>query len=330
MGSKQALLPWIMGHLNRLSYKTALDAFSGSACVSHAMKTHGVRVIANDMLQFAYHTAKATIENNHIQLTSEDLKILLKRNRKAPTFIQDTFRDLYFVDEDNLFLDETRANIDRLDCEYKHSLALAALCRACMKKRPRGIFTFTGRKGWDGRRDLAMTMSEQFVRAVAEINDAVVSNGRRNKALCLDVFNVPTRSLDLVYIDTPYISLHSDCDYTRRYHFVEGLCLYWSGVDIQMHTSTRKITSYPTAFRSVKTAEMAFSKLFEHFAKVPTIVVSYSSNGIPTRENMVGLLHGIKQHVKVHESPHRYSFGNQGHCVGRNNNNVIEYLYVAQ
>jgi DNA adenine methylase len=30
---------------------------------------------------------------------------------------------------------------------------------------------------------------------------------------------------DLVYLDPPYVSHYSDCDYTRRYHFVEILAL---------------------------------------------------------------------------------------------------------
>src|SRR5207249_9094733 len=117
-----------------------------------------------------------------------------------------------------------------------------------MKKRPRGIFTFTGKKGWDTRIDLQLSMREQFVRAVAAFNEAVWSNERQNKALVGDVFEVEPRGYDLVYIDTPYVSQYSDCDYTRRYHFVEGYCRYWRGCEIMNNTSTKKIRSYLIAF----------------------------------------------------------------------------------
>jgi len=330
MGSKQSLLPWIMGHLDALEYEVALDAFSGSACVAHAMKTRGKRVIANDFLQFAYHIAKATVENNRVRLEQDDVDFLLQRNREASTFIRDTFRGLYFSDEDNAFLDEAYANIAELGCEYKRSIALAALCRACMKKRPRGIFTFTGRKGWDGRRDLTLSMREQFCEAVGAFNEAVLDNHRRNRASCRDVFSFTVRDLDLVYIDTPYLSPHSDSDYTRRYHFVEGLCSYWAGLEVQQHTLTKKIQSRPTSFRSTRTAEQSFARLFEHFRRVPVLVVSYSSNGVPSKDGMIQLLRCFGRKVDVAELPHKYCFGNHKHKVGNNNNSVVEYLFIAR
>jgi DNA adenine methylase len=330
MGSKQSLLPWIMRHLDALDYDTALDAFSGSGCVAYEMKLRGKQVVANDLLQFAYHTAKATVANNRVRIGPDDLRILLERNPTAGRFVRDTFRGLYFSDADNAFLDETYANIQGLSGQYRRSIALAALCRACMKKRPRGIFTFTGRKGWDGRRDLALTMRQQFVRAVAELNSAVIDNKRRNAALCGDVFDVARNGFDLVYIDTPYMSPHSDCDYTRRYHFVEGLCSYWAHESIQQHTKTRKIRSRPTAFHSTTTAELAFARLFEHFRHVPVLVVSYSSNGVPGRDAMIRLLRCGRRKVVVSELPHKYCFGNHKHKVGDNNNDVVEYLFIAR
>lgn len=328
MGSKQALLPFIMKHLDGVRYSTALDAFSGSACVAYAMKAAGKRVIANDFLRFAYHIAKATIQNNHVCLSREDLEFLLRPNPDAGHFIRDTFRKLYFGQEDCAFLDETYANIGQLGSEYKRSLALAALCRACMKKRPRGIFTFTGRKGWDGRRDLSLTMKEQFVEAVRQFNGSVFDNGRDNVAVCRDVFDVLPQGIDLVYIDTPYLSPHSDCDYTRRYHFLEGLCSYWRDVEIQPHTRTKKVKSYPTAFRSTRTAASAFHRLFQHFRGCK-LAVSYSSNGVPTRDGMIAILRAYKRRVEVAEIPHKYCFGNHGHKVGSNNNDVVEYLFLA-
>jgi DNA adenine methylase len=328
MGSKQAILPFLVQHIERLPFGTAIDAFSGSGCVGYALKTLGKRVIANDFHKFAFHTARATIENNSTTLSSEDLAQLTRANPSAPTFVRDNFTGLYFNESDCQFVDETYANLLEIRSSLKRSLALASLCRACMKKRPRGIFTFVGGKGKDGRRDLKISMRQQFLEATKLFNNAVFSNGKDNRANCLDVFDLPTRGVDLVYIDPPYVSGHSDCDYTRRYHFIEGLCSYWQGMQLQAHTVTKKIDSYPTAFKGPRTVHEAFSRLFDHFRNC-ILVVSYGSNGIPSRDEMISLLRQFKNHVRVHETSHKYSHGNHRHKVGDNNNLVSEYLFVA-
>ena len=328
MGSKQTLLPFILRQISRLRFGRVLDAFSGSGCVAYALKQQGAEVHTNDFLKFAFHTARATVENNSTLLSDHDLASLLRPNRTTKGFIEHTFEHLYFSAKDNRFLDNLWSNIQELESPLKRSLALASACRAAMKKRPRGIFTFTGKKGWDGRKDLRLSMNEQFLAAVEQFNGAVFSNRRRNKAHCADIFDVDPRSYDLVYIDTPYISPYSDSDYTRRYHFVEGFCTYWKGVEILHSTLTKKIRSYRTDFSSKAGAVDAFSRLFNHF-RSSILVVSYSSNGIPSEDQMVALLKEYKRKVEVHKALHRYSHGNHNHKVGDNNNSVHEYLFIG-
>lgn len=329
MGSKQGLLPFITEHVKRLKFNTILDAFSGSGCVAYAFKKMDKIVFTNDFLKFSYHTTRATVENNSTRLSGEDISILLRKNKRAPDFIRRTFKNLYFKEEDSEFLDNLWANISQLSSPLKRSLTLAAISRACMKKRPRGIFTFVGKKGWDGRRDLKLSMRNQFLEAAKLFNNAVFSNGKNNKSFCGDVFDLEPRGLDLVYIDTPYISPYSDCDYTRRYHFVEGYSVYWNGVEILHDTKTKKIRSYDTLFSSKQTVVEAFRKLFHHF-KSSMLAVSYSSNGIPDKQEMVKLLKEVKSKISVFETHHKYSHGNHNHRVGNNNNNVKEYLFLAQ
>jgi DNA adenine methylase len=328
MGSKQRLLPFILKHLAKVKFNSALDAFSGSGCVGYAIKQTGARVYANDFLNFCFQTARATIENNSTKLTEEDVGKLVRPNTSAPTFVRDTYKDLFFIETDCEFLDNLWANIQELESPLKASLALAAASRACMKKRPRGMFTFTGIKGWDGRKDLKLSMREQFLIAVNALNSAVFSNGQQNKAFNSDVFDLQPDLADLVYIDTPYISPFSDCDYTRRYHFVEGYCRYWKGIEIT-DTTTKKMKSYDTAFSTKARASQAFQKLFHHFRK-STLAVSYSSNCIPSKAEMIELLKNEKSKVTVYESAHRYHHGNHAHKVGDNRNEVVEYLFIAE
>jgi DNA adenine methylase len=329
MGSKQRLIPFIMQHISELKFKSAVDAFSGSGCVSYALKKSGVQVFSNDFLKFCYHIAHASIENNSIILSNEDIIFLQKKNNSALTFIQDTYNNIFYDFEDCKFLDNFWANLNQIKSPYKRSLALAAIVRACMKKRPRGLFTFTGQKGWDERLDLKIPLQEQFIIAAHAFNNAVFSNKQKNKTFNLDVFDLDSNLAELVYIDTPYISPYSDCDYTRRYHFVEGYCTYWKGVEIIPSTMTKKFRSYETAFSKKDNTIEAFQRLFNHFRK-SIIVLSYSSNGIPTREQLIELLRDFKKHVSVYEIQHRYHHGNQAHKVDDNKSNALEYLFIAK
>lgn len=327
MGSKYRVLPFILETLKDIQYDSVLDAFSGSACVSYMFKQQGKRVVSNDFMQFTYHFANALIENQDVILTAEDQKLLLSANRKAGTFIADTFSGLYFTDQENHFLDIVRANIELLNNKYKKSLALAALSRACMKRRARGIFTFTGDRYDDGRRDMKIDLKQHFVENIDAFNKAVFDNSRHNLAFGLDVFDVDV-DVDLVYLDPPYFTPNSDNDYSRRYHFVEGLVRQWEGVEIQHDTVTKKFKRYETPFYSKDSIYEAFERMFEKF-KNQIIVLSYSSNSVPDKSELVNLLKSYKKHVQVHQIEHTYSFGNQGNKVGDNANKVSEFVFAA-
>ena len=59
MGSKYRLLPWIYEVLATIQFETALDAFSGSGCVSYLMKCMGKQVFSNDLMNFSATIARA-------------------------------------------------------------------------------------------------------------------------------------------------------------------------------------------------------------------------------------------------------------------------------
>lgn len=327
MGSKQALVSQIWAVASQFEFESVLDLFSGSGTVGYMFKTQGKQVTANDYMRFSSVFAEAMVENSTVTLTHTDLALLCDCSTVGDRFVQNTFQGLYYSDEDNAFIDMVRANLPRLRSKAKRSLAMAALVRACMKKRPRGIFTFTGHRYDDGRRDLKLTLHDQFVEAVAQVNDAVFDNGKRNRALWRDALSVRSRT-DLVYIDPPYFSPLSDNEYVRRYHFVEGLARGWEGVELQGHTKTKKFKSYPTPFSTRSGAEAAFDALFRQHSR-SIIIVSYSSNSLPTPDEMVHLLSKHKKHVEIVQVDHRYSFGNQGHMLGNENNRVKECLFVG-
>ncbi|WP_159723916.1 Dam family site-specific DNA-(adenine-N6)-methyltransferase, partial [Acinetobacter proteolyticus] len=322
MGSKQSLLMQIANAVAPFQFESVLDLFGGSGVVSYMFKSLGKQVITNDYMTMNATLANALITNSKITLTKEDIKILLSVNPQRSTFVSDTFKDIYFKDEDNEFIDNVRSNIKLLKGAEKQALAMSALIRTCTRKRPRGIFTYTGFRYDDGRKDLIMSFEEQLLDAIEQLNDAVFDNGRENKSLNKDSMAVNVKA-DLVYIDPPYYNPTSDNEYVRRYHFVEGLARNWQDVEIQWETKTKKFKNYPTPFSTKNGAYDAFDQLFKKHRN-SILVVSYSSNSFPTKDEMLRLLAKYKQDVEVIAIDHTYSFGNQGHKVNDNKNRVQE------
>lgn len=327
MGSKEKILDYIWGVASQFEFDSVLDLFSGSGVVSYLFKAQGKKVISNDYMRMSYAYTKALIENNNTKITSDDLNQILNPNNKKDNFVTEKFENLYFSDQDNQFIDTIRGSVYQIKNVYKKNLILASLVRACLKKRPRGIFTYTGFRYDDGRRDLKLSLKEHFLEAVEILNNAVIDNGEANKAYNQDSLNL-NETADLIYLDPPYYSKKSDNDYIRRYHFVEGLARNWNDVSFQEHTKTQKFESYSSPFRKKKTTYEAFEKLISKYTD-RILIISYSSNSLPNKSDMYNMLEKKFANVEVVGIDYQYSFGNQGHKVGNNSNSVKEYLFVA-
>lgn len=327
MGSKQKILAPIWDVVSRFKPKSAIDLFAGSGIVSYMLKAQGIKVVSNDYMWMSTTFTRALVENNTSKLDLEMAQALLEPAQDNDHFVATKFKGLYYTDDENEVIDNLRANIKRIEDEHERAIAMMALIRACTKKRPRGIFSYTGHRYDDGRIDLRKSMGEQFLEAVELINRAVFDNGQQNESINGDALELETSTPDLVYIDPPYYSKISDNEYVRRYHFVEGLARNWDGVEIQEHTKTKKFKSYPTPFSTENGAENAFEDMFDKY-KESVIVVSYSSNCLPDRERMIELLAGHKKHVQVVPIDYTYGFGNQA-AAKTHRNKVKEYLFIG-
>jgi DNA adenine methylase len=328
MGSKQKMLQHISESVKNLEFDSVIDLFSGSGIVGYMFKAQGKKIVSNDHMHMSHTFAKALIENNAVTLDLEKVKRILSKNPKSDKFVQKTFKGLYFTNAENILIDNIRANIKELPDEYEAAIAMTALIRACTKKRPRGIFTYIGDRYDDGRKDLQTSLSQHFLDAVTSINKAIFDNCRNNDARNSDAMKLKPLKNSLVYIDPPYFTPKSDAEYVRRYHFVEGLARDWQGVEIQEHTLTKKFKGYPTPFSTQVGAANAFDLLFKRFAD-NILLVSYSSNSLPSLDEMVALMSKYKEHVEVIPVDYRYSFGNQKNKVGHNRNSVQEYLFLG-
>lgn len=323
MGSKEKLLKNLFNVFNDLDFNTSLDLMSGTGVVSYLLKAMGKSVHSNDYMNMNYSYSRALIENQTTKLNSSDLKMILKLNQKS-TFVQSKFKGLYFSDHDNKGIDTILNNIELIKNPTKKYLATSALIRSCIKKRPRGIFAYTGMKYLDGRKDLTMSIKEHFEQNVILFNNAIFDSKTECKAFNSD-FSKMTNKYDLVYIDPPYFSPLSDNQYVRRYHFVEGLSLNWKNIKIQEETKTKKFKSYPSAFSKLDSTISAFKNLIKKY-KDSAIVISYSSNALPKVDFFEEELKKYYETVQITEIDYRYSFSNK---TNTNKNKVVEYIILG-
>ena len=327
MGSKRKLLREIWQVASRFDFDSAIDLFSGSGIVGYLFKSMGKAVTSNDYMAMSAVFSKAMIENNAVTLSDAEIKSLLHTPKKIDSFVSDTFKGLFFSDQDNATIDVIRTNIARLRNPYKIAIAKSALIRACSKKRARGLFTYVGDRYDDGRKDLKLPMAEQFIECVKAVNGSVFDNGKTNRSVWGNALDLTEVAADLVYMDPPYYTPKSDNEYVRRYHFLEGLARDWNDVQIQTDTKTKKFRAYPTPFATRDGVVDAFTALFKRYAN-SIIIVSYSSNSLPTKDEMVSLMSKYKNHVDVVPIDYRYNFGNRSDgCVKRQN--VKEYLFIG-
>lgn len=319
-GSKYKILKLIDYYTKDLKFDSVLDAFGGTGCVGYMFKKNGKQVFYNDSLKFNYYVGLAIVENSKIILSSKDLNFILKKHSKIkyPTFIYDTFHDIYFTDEENKWLDIIITNISQIKDKYKQALAYYALFQACIIKRPYNLFhrknlyirtaeverSFGNKKTWD------TSFEVHFRRFIEEANNAVFDNGMENMAFHSDVFNLDVKA-DLVYIDTPYISVKGvGVNYFDFYHFLEGIIFYdqWSNL-IDEKSKHKKIKNGKNEWCNKGEIHQAFEKLFEKF-KNSIIVVSYREDGMPTIDELVNMLKAYKKSIEIKKIDYKYVLSN--------------------
>ena len=343
-GSKRKILPWIYDCIKDVDFNTVLDAFGGSGMVSYLFKQMGKRVTYNDMFRFNYLIGQSIIENERILLTEEDVDFILNPQPQPNGFIAETFQDIYFLDEENKWLDMVINNIENLSIlysnprlRYKRAVAYNALFQACLAKRPYNLFhrknlnmrtrnvvrSFGNKVTWD------KSFPDHFRSFVKEINNSVYSSKEKCKAICQDVFDIKTGHYDLVYLDPPYLKKrdsNESSNYLKCYHFLEGIANYgvWGDLIDNESTNKRIRRDYAPNYFNLTEAKNTFERLIKKFRK-STIVLSYRYGGTPTIEELSQMMLRYKEHLKVYDRHYKYALNKQNGNVALNR----EYLLIG-
>jgi len=337
-GSKRKIIPWLWGYISSLDFASALDVFGGTGSVSYLIKKMGKCTTYNDYLRFNHQIGKALIENDDITLTQTDIDIALKPSRyRHGSFVQKTFKDIYFTDEENEWIDKIVAHISSLtDSPYKQALMHYALFQSCLVKRPFNLFhrrnlyvrfasmqrQFGNKTTWD------RPFGEVFAAFCAEASAFVFRGDKKCRAVCHDALEIPTDSYDLVYIDPPYLRRDRwNNSYLSYYHFLEGLCRYphWSTLIDYDTLNLRMKRDQPDSWAEPDRRIEVLNALFEKF-KASTLVVSYKRFGIPSIDTLVRMLKRHGRKVRLHSRHYKYALNHQNGSANLNR----EVLLVAE
>jgi 16S rRNA G966 N2-methylase RsmD len=312
-GSKRKLAEAIVAQVGSLDFESVLDAFGGTGSVAYAFKRAGCAVTYNDALAFNQQIGLALIENDSAQLPEGVIAGIGTRraDRSYGDLIERTFGGIYFTEEENRWLDVAVGNIRAIRSTFQRAIAWYALFQSAMAKRPYNLFhrrnlymrTAEVHRGFGNKATWDRGFDDHFRACAVQANDAVFDSGGRCRAICRGALDVEP-SFDLVYIDTPYINRSGvGVDYHHFYHLLEGMIRYddWAEA-IDYGSKHRRLRRRDDPWTDPRRVHEQFRRLFDHF-RDSILVVSYRSDGIPSIEELRGMLLEVKRRVRVIDGP---------------------------
>ena len=276
IGSKEKLNTWIFDEIEaEASYqgKVFLDGCTGSGSVSRFAATRGYHVIACDSMYFPTRLVRGSIgvpddAFQHISTMSELVGV--------DGFFYKNYSPaggrLYFTEENARKIDAMRDYISSADeaaQPYLIYCGIEALSRISNTAGTHGAYL----KELKSRASMPYTIRhERIVAGTSEVY------------WCSLLDLLPQVTADVVYIDPPY----NNRQYPPNYHLYETFALNDSPI-IGGKTGLRsgwQETGSP--FCKAKTARQFFKDVVSA-AQAPLVAISYSSDGLITEEQLLGL-----------------------------------------
>jgi adenine-specific DNA-methyltransferase len=323
-GSKLKLLPHILQLVNKVNPKIVLDGFSGTTRVSQMLAQTGHSVIANDISVWSRILGTCYLLNPH---SENHYKPLVDHLNKLPA------KDGWFtehyggeanggssVGEDNLKkpwqkhntrrLDAIREEIERLSLSESEKAVLLTSLILALDEVDSTLGHFVSYLNeWSPRSYNQLRL--KVPRLIPQTQEHSVHQG--------DIFDLATKvQADLAYFDPPYGSSNekmppSRVRYAAYYHLWTSICLndrpaVFGKAKRRLDTSDTVASSIFEDFRKNNCGRFVVVEAIERLLRttpVGHIVLSYSSGGRATAEELNDVIHSVGRLIEVLEIDYR-------------------------
>jgi adenine-specific DNA-methyltransferase len=287
IGSKRLLVPAIEAGVRALGARRALDLFSGTSRVGHALKRAGVHVVANDHLAFAATLARCYVQADADRWREEAVRLVAELDRVPPRagYFTETFCEQarFFQPANGARVDAIRDAIAaRALPPELEAIALTSLMEAADRVDSTTGVQMAFLKQWAPRAHNPLSL---------RVPDLLPGPG---EALHLDAVDAAAQvDADVAYLDPPY-NQHS---YMGNYHVWETL-VRWDAPEAYGVAQKRvQCRAYKSPFNRKREIRQALEAVLERI-RCPHLIVSFSDEGYVGRDDMEALLAPLG-HVQV-------------------------------
>ena len=292
--------------------RTALDLFSGTSRVGHALKREGVRVHANDHNAYAHALAGCYVAADARKWRARASRLVEELDAlpgRAGWFTETyAVRSRYLKPANAARAEAIRARIARLSLEPPlEAIALTSLIEACDRVDSTGGLQMAYLKMWAAR------ASQPLRLRLPEILEG------EGSASCLDAREAAgLNEADVAYLDPPY-NQHS---YLGNYHVWETLARGDRPEVYGIACKRVDVRERGSAFNRRATMETAFADVLER-VRAKRIVVSFNDEGylaLPRLRELLGARGRVRELSVEHPRyiGHRLGvFNLRGEKVGR-------------
>lgn len=323
-GSKLKLLPYILQLVQKVKPHTVLDGFSGTTRVSQALAQIGHRVIANDLSVWSEIFGRCYLLNTHLPAHYQPLIAHLNAlpgrdgwftehyggEPNSGCSVSDEGLKKPWQKHNTRRLDAIREEIDRLTLtDMERAVLLASLVLALDEVESTLGHFASYLNDWSPRSYKKLQL--RVPRLLPRLEAHSVHRG--------DIFDLlPRVEADLAYFDPPYGSNNekmppSRVRYSAYYHLWTTVCLNDKppvfGKAKRRADTSDKVTCSPfEEFRKNESGRFIAVEAIERLLKATNtrhIILSYSSGGRATAEELNHVISSIGQVLEVLEVDYR-------------------------
>lgn len=288
LGSKRLLLPVIVAAARCLRGEgRALDLFSGTARVGHALKAAGFDVVANDHLAYAATLARCYVEADRDRVLVDATAVLEELAHVPPRagWFTETYcvRSRFFQPHNGERVDAIRDAIAGMRLPpVLEAIALVSLMEAADRVDSTTGVQMAYLKSWAARSNQTLELRMPRI---------LPGPGR---ALCAEALEAARAvEVDVAYLDPPY----NQHRYVGNYHIWETL-VRWDRPEVfgvaMKRVQSREVKS---DFNSKRRIHSALAELVSA-VRAPHLLVSFSDEGYVAREDLEAML-APRGHVEI-------------------------------